>query len=166
MKRTLLMILATSLLSLAASGDAACQPATANSPGGTIAYVREGKEIRLIAPDGTNDRRLWAHPRPDLADTQGIHSLAWRRDGRVLGFSSGHEAVYSLFHADIYSIRPDGSGLRKVTNPPSRAEFARFPKGTVRVTVRNAAAEFSLFIIYVAGSPEPQSATEPMGSSQ
>jgi hypothetical protein len=29
--------------------------------GGTIAYVRDGVEVRLINPDGTNDRRLWTH---------------------------------------------------------------------------------------------------------
>jgi len=28
---------------------------------GAIAYVRGGKEIRLIEPDGTNDRRLWTN---------------------------------------------------------------------------------------------------------
>src|SRR6185369_15675018 len=26
-----------------------------------IAYIRNGTEIRLIEPDGTNDRRLWTH---------------------------------------------------------------------------------------------------------
>ena len=30
--------------------------------GGTIAYVRNGTEIRLIDADGSNDRRLWTHP--------------------------------------------------------------------------------------------------------
>ena len=170
MRYAISIILAASLLSLITAHRVECQRAT--SPPGTIAYVREGKEIRLIAPDGTNDRRLWAHPRPDLAANQGISTLAWRPGGAELAFSSGHEAVYSLFQADLYAIRPDGSGLRKLTNPPMRDGFARLPKGTVRVTVsndqRNILTEQTtgLFIIYVVGASEPQSATVPPGRSQ
>ncbi|HKY42736.1 MAG TPA: hypothetical protein VJM50_06550 [Pyrinomonadaceae bacterium] len=167
MRHALSIILAASLLSLIATHRVECQ-----RPQGTIAYVREGKEIRLIAPDGTNDRRLWAHPRPDFAANQGISTLAWRPGGAELAFSSGHEAVYSLFQADLYAIRPDGSGLRKLTNPPTRDTFVGLAKGTVRVTVhndrRNVLTEQAtgLFIIYVAGAPEPQSATVPPGRSQ
>ncbi|MFN2510564.1 MAG: hypothetical protein ABR568_03865, partial [Pyrinomonadaceae bacterium] len=163
MRDALLMILAAALLSLATPRQAKCQraPAPAHS---IIAYVREGKEIRLIDSDGTNDRLLWAHPRPDLAAMQGINGLAWRPGGAELAFSSGHEAVYSLFQADLYAVRPDGTGLRKLTNPPAHVEFARLPKGTVRVTVRNDPGNLlitqatGLFIVYVAGAPEPQSA--------
>ena len=70
--------------------------------GGTIAYVRGGTEIRLIDADGSNDRRLWTHP--DAKKELGIFEVAWRPDGKELAFSSGHEAVYSLYHADIYAI--------------------------------------------------------------
>ena len=27
-----------------------------------IAYIRDGMEIRVIDPDGKNERRLWTHP--------------------------------------------------------------------------------------------------------
>jgi hypothetical protein len=85
----------------AAQGTQAAQaPAT-----GVIAYVRQGKEIRLIAPDGTGDRRLWAHPRPELARQQGVTSLAWHPDGKLLAFCSGHEAVYSLYAADLDALQ-------------------------------------------------------------
>ena len=103
--------------------------------GGTIAYVRNGTEIRLIDADGSNDRRLWTHP--DAKKELGIYDVAWRPDGKELAFSSGHAAVYSLYHADLYAIRPDGGGFRKLTNAPDRAEFARYPKGAVSVTLRN-----------------------------
>ena len=103
--------------------------------GGTIAYVRDGTEIRLIDPDGTNDRRLWTHP--DAKKQLGIDSLAWRPDAKELAFSSRHAAASSLYDADLYVVRPDGSGLRKLTNAPDRAEFTKFPKGTVSVTFRN-----------------------------
>ena len=171
MRTTLLLIPSVLLLIISAPPHVQCQPTPA-TPRGTIAYVRDNKEIRLIEPDGTNDRRLWAHPRPDLAANQGIGGLAWRPGGGELAFASGHEAVYSLFQADLYAIRPDGSGLRKLTNPPSRSEFVRLPKGSVRVTINNDQSNLlieqaaGLFIIYVVGAPEPQTATVPPGRSQ
>lgn len=144
--------------------------ATANG-GGTIAYVRNGTEIRLIDGDGSNDRRLWTHP--DAKKELGIYDVAWRPDGKELAFSSGHAAASSLYHADLYAVRPDGGGFRKLTNPPDRAEFARYPKGSVSVTVRNdqpfyrqSQASAGVFIVYVAGADEPQQITLPPGSAK
>lgn len=144
--------------------------ATANG-GGTIAYVRNGTEIRLIDGDGSNDRRLWTHP--DAKKELGIYDVAWRPDGKELAFSSGHAAASSLYHADLYAVRPDGTGFRKLTNPPDRAEFARYPKGSVSVTVRNdqpfyrqSQASAGVFIVYVAGADEPQQITLPPGSAK
>ena len=139
--------------------------------GGTIAYVRDGVEIRLIDPDGTNDRRLWTHE--DAKKPLGIDSLAWRPDGKEIAFSSRHAAASSLYDADLYAVRPDGSGLRKLTNAPDRAEFTRFPKGTVSVTFRNdqpfykqSQASAGVFIVYVAGAAEPQQITLPPGATK
>ena len=143
----------------------------ATNGGGTIAYVRNGTEIRLIDADGSNDRRLWTHP--DAKKELGIYDVAWRPDGKELAFSSGHAAVASLYHADLYAIRPDGTGFRKLTNPPDRAEFARYPKGAVSVTVSNdqpiyrqSQASAGIFIVYVAGADEPQQITLPPGSTK
>lgn len=144
---------------------------TSGAANAQIAYVRGGTEIRLIEPDGSNDRRLWTHPdaRPEL----GINGLAWRPDHKELAFSSGHAAVASLFHADLYAIAPDGSGFRKLTNPPDLSEFKRFPKGSVTVTVRNdqpsyrqSQASAGVFIVYVAGADEPQQITVPPGTAK
>jgi len=139
--------------------------------GGTIAYVRNGTEIRLINADGSNDRRLWTHP--DARKELGIYDVAWRPDGKELAFSSSHAAAYSLYHADLYAIHPDGSGFRKLTNPPDRGEFARYPKGAVSVTLRNdqpiyrqSQASAGVFIVYVAGANEPQQITLPPGSTK
>lgn len=49
---------------------------------GTIAYVRDGVEIRAVEPDGANDRRLWTHP--DAKKPLGIDSLAWSPDGKEI----------------------------------------------------------------------------------
>jgi hypothetical protein len=145
-------------------------PASGAHAQGTIAYIRGGAEIHLIDPSGGNDRRIWAIPRPELASTMGIYGVAWRPDGKRLAFASGHEAVQSLYLSDIYTIEPDGSGLRKITNPPDASEFARFPKGTVSVTLRSGvgimAAPSTSFLVYVAGAPEPQTVALPPGSSR
>jgi len=140
-------------------------------PTGTIAYIRGGTEIRLIEPNGNNDRRLWTHA--DAKEALGINDLAWRPDGKELAFSSSHAAVTSLFDADLYAIKPDGSALRKLTNPPDYNEFKQYPKGTVSITVRNTQFAFQqsqagsgIFIIYVAGAAEPQQITLPLGSSK
>lgn len=138
---------------------------------GTIAYVRGSTEVRLINADGTNDRRLWTHP--DAKKELGIFDVAWRPDAKELVFSSGHAAASSLYHADLYAIRPDGTGFRKVTNSPDRDEFAKYPKGTVSVTVQNAQpfyrqsqASSGVFIVYVAGADEPQQITLPPGATK
>ena len=111
---------------------------------GTIAYVRGGTEIRLVEADGTNDRRLWTHEY--AKEGSAIHDLAWR---------------------------PDGKGFRKITNAPDHSELARYPKGSVSVTVRNeqpawkqSRASAGVFFVYVVGADEPQAVTLPPGSSR
>lgn len=135
--------------------------------GEAIAYVRGSTEIRLIKPDGTDDRQLWTHP--DLKEQLGIFELAWKPDGTELAFSSAHEATSSPYLADIYSIRPDGSGVRRITNPPGRDGLGRFPKGSVTVNVSNfqpADVGSPSFIIYIEGATEPQRVSIPPGSSK
>ncbi len=136
-----------------------------------IAYIRNGAEIRVIDSNGNNDRLLWTHP--DAKEPLGLFDLAWRPDGKELAFSSAHEAVYSFYHADIYSIKPDGSGFRKITNAPDRKQFDQFKKGSVTVTVRNMQYSFQqtqasqgIFMINIIGADEPVQITLPPGSSK
>lgn len=140
-------------------------------PTGMIAYIRKDSEIRLIDSNGNNDKLLWAIENPK--ENIGLYDLAWRPDGKELAFSSGHEAIFSLYHADIYAIRPDGSGLRKITNSPDHKQAAKFKKGSVSVTIKNfqytfqeAQASTGVFIVNVVGADEPQMITLPPGSSK
>ena len=133
-------------------------PVQAQTSTGTIAYVRaggtDGDQIRLIEPDGSNDRALWTVPVPDPQGRLEILSLAWRPDATELAFSSNHEDVCSIFASDIYSIHPDGSNFRRVGNGPACHELSQFPKGNVTVTVRNYTSKFSTtFHVYVQGAP-------------
>ncbi len=140
-----------------------------NSSEGIVAYVRDGREIRLVAPDGTNDRLLWEHPRARQATTlRGIHSLAWQPGGESLVFSSDHENAYSYYDYDLYTIGSNGTAPHRLTNAPDRAELAKFPKGQVSVTIENRQIPYSgapystvttLFWVYVGGAEKPQMVT-------
>ena len=140
-------------------------------PSGNIAYIRGDTEIRMINPDGTKDRQFWTHK--DLKKDLGLYGLSWRPDGKELVFSSAHASAYSLYHADLYGIKPDGTGFRKITNAPDRSEFSKFPQGSVTVTFRNyqvsyqqAEASAGVFIVYMAGAAESQMITLPPGGSK
>jgi len=128
-----------------------------------IAYAR-GNEIRLVELDGSNDRVIWATPRPELNYT--VSGLVWKPDGTEIAFSSDHEEAVSFFQRDIYAVRPDGSRLRKITNGPTHDELASYPQGTVTVTVTNFTGDGGPYIVYAQGAREPQSALIAPGASQ
>ncbi len=140
-------------------------PVVAQADPGTIAYVRAGNQIRLIEPDGSNDRAIWSTPAGDAAAPFTITSLDWRPDAGELAFASDHERLHSYWGRDLYALRPNGSGLRKLTNGPSQAELAAFPKGSVTLTVSNLRGGGPYFV-YVAGAAEPQTVGGGAGSSQ
>lgn len=138
---------------------------------GMIAYIRNDAEIRVIDSAGHNDRQLWSHP--DAKEPFGIFDLAWRPDGKELAFSSGHQNMVSLYHADLYGIRPDGSGLRKMTNSPDYESLSDYKKGTVTITLKNLQYSFQtaqsstgIFTVYVIGADMPQQVLLPPGSSK
>lgn len=140
-------------------------------PTGMIAYTRNDSEIRLIDSAGRNDRQLWTHP--DAKAPFGIFDLAWRPDGKELAFSSGHENMLSLYHADLYGIRPDGSGLRKITNAPDHKSLSKYKKGSVTITLKNFQYSFQkaqsgtgIFTVYIVGADMPQQVLLPPGSTR
>ncbi|HMQ33616.1 MAG TPA: hypothetical protein PKD53_22985 [Chloroflexaceae bacterium] len=146
------------LVALLAGALAPHGPPAAAQDTGTIAYVRaggrQGDQIRLIEPDGSGDRLLWAVPRPDPRDVYAVSSLAWRPDAAELAFGSDHEDGCSVFASDIYGIRPDGRGYRRLVNTPTCAGLAGYPRGSVTVTVRNeTSSRDANFSIYVQGAP-------------
>jgi TolB protein len=128
---------------------------------GTIAYVRGAtNQIRLIQPDGTNDRVLWTSP----DTTTAIYDLEWRPDGAMLAFSSEHEHACSWYDSDVYSILANGAGLRRVTNSPDCAGLATYPQGQVIVTVNGVMAS-GWVSVYVQGSTELKGTLVSPGSS-
>jgi Bacterial Ig-like domain (group 2)/WD40-like Beta Propeller Repeat len=119
---------------------------------GTIAYVRNDA-LHLVAPDGTGDRLLWSLPDTIFR----ITGVSWRPDGSEIAFASDHEMAVSFYERDIYAIRPDGTGLRRLTNPPTHEALETLPKGTVTVNVSNLTFDGGPYFVYLMGAEEPQS---------
>jgi WD40 repeat protein len=155
----------TSLASAESDDDSAVQPI------GAIAYIRNNTEIRLIDSNGRNDRRLWTDT--GISFEVGLHDLAWRPDGKELAFSSSHENLSSVYDMDLFAIRPDGSGYRKITNAPGRREFSKYKKGSVTVKISNMQYSYQetqlisgVFFVTMAGAEDPVEVTIPPGSSK
>lgn len=141
-----------------ARGDSPDAPLT-----GTIAYVRDWEQIRLIQPDGTGDRELWTQP-PSQSRYGDVHELAFRPDGKELAFSSSHEQAFSYYESDLYGIGLDGKGLHRLTNSPSLSELTRYPKCKVAVTITSSRSTdrlVSVVVVYVVGASKPESVMVP-----
>ena len=125
---------------------------------GSIAYVgldASGypRRVKRVDPDGSVSQTLWTHPSSAPA-TNSIYDVAWKPDASEVAFSSNHESGFSAFHSDVYGIRPDGSGLRRITNPPSKAEIEAggYEWGTVTGQVHNNYGYVTSFQLYVEGA--------------
>lgn len=134
-----------------------------------IAYVAAdgGDEIRLIDPDGANDRSLWTHGRADPSDVHEIWSLAWRPDARAVAFASTHEAACSVDPSDLYVVGTDGSGYRRVTMGPACDALDAYEKGTVRIPVQNDSvfSESIDVFLYFIGAPSVKQVSLPPGGT-
>jgi hypothetical protein len=149
------------LAALAVVAALAAGAAPAPSPDGQIAYVRAlpggTTEFHVVRPDGTGDRTILKLPIDGRVFTP---ELAWSPDGAELGFVSDHEAARSFYDSDVYAVRPDGSGLRRVTNSPDQAALGAYPKGRVTVDVRLPPGQAGgPFLVYVEGAAAPQAVT-------
>lgn len=124
---------------------------------GSIAFIgldNDGyaKTVNRINPDGSNPQTLWTHPESGI--TNRLRDVAWKPDASELAFGSNHETLYSAFQSDVYGIHPDGSGLRRITNPPSRADLVAggYSVGTVTGRVRNDYGSLTLLLLYIQGA--------------
>lgn len=153
------------LLALVAAAPGA-GPAAAQPVAGTIAYVQADTRdaIRLVEPDGTGDRPLWAHGRPDPSGVYQVRSLSWRPDAGELAFASTHELDCSLNESDVFVVAVGGAA-RRVTQGPGCADLARYPQAVVSVPVRNAGFDTLTGFLYFQGAPGPQAVSLPPGGS-
>ncbi|RPI32890.1 MAG: hypothetical protein EHM70_07720 [Chloroflexota bacterium] len=94
-----------------------------------------------------------------------VSNLVWKPDGTELAFDSSHQSACSQYDSDVYSIRADGSHLRRIPNKPYCGENTDLPTGTVEVTFWNYSGYSSPFVVYFEGAPAPQSYAIPNGTS-
>lgn len=153
-KRPPLLGVVVGLLVLAGllAADLRAARAESGAPQGTIAYIKNGNEIWLVEADGSNARRIWQTPAG--ADLPELYDVAWHPDGTDIAFTSGHEALCSLWQSDIYLIRPDGSNLRRLTNGPACDALARYPTGRVTFEVANSYNETRTLDVFIEGAPD------------
>jgi TolB protein len=125
--------------------------------GSTIAYARvrstshseTGDEpnwnLYVVGPDGSDPHEL------NMPGMMGI-APAWSPDGRRLAFSSVEWQGDGSLIENIYTVNPDGSGLRQLTTDGS----SRWPVWTADdQLVYNASAD-SYFVVDVdLGNPAP-----------
>ena len=141
------------------------------SPDGkTIAFLRSGV-IRLINPDGTNERALHP-PNPGFSDD----AVAWSPDGKVLAYSAfnGNHPPYTDTYV-IFTVNADGSNIKRITELGySSARFPSFsPDGTRIVYNRDAVDEWwgrfetqNVFIMNVDGSNNIQITKDKNGRNE
>ncbi len=133
---------------------------------GTIAFLGLNdagytQTVETIAPDGSDRQTLWTHP--GEIDPK-IFDLAWKPDGSALAFSHNYEALYSPFHADIFSIQPDGSGVQRITHAPSVAQLRDkdYATGTITGAIHNNyGSGITPFLVYIEGATD--AASVPLG---
>ena len=128
---------------------------------GEIAFV-DGTQIKKVNPASGAAQTVWTHPNA----APSLLSVRWNPAATELGFTSDHETYFSPLEDDIYGIRIDGSGLRRITNAPSQAAIlgGGFATGSVRLNIFNngsALETFSPFVISLRGAGELKNFTLP-----
>lgn len=154
------LVLGLALLLTATAGSAFAvshRPTEPVAPAGAIAYLHPQPngttDFHLIQPDGSGDHIFATLP---ISAANFMPELAWKPDATELAFTSNHEELTSFWHSDIYAMRPDGSGLRRITNGPDQSALASYPKGSVTVNV--SVSSGGPYLVYFDGAPHPLTA--------
>lgn len=107
---------------------------------GRIAYYEEKDDgeryaISTLDPNTNKADTIWTHPDGEFSSSA---NLAWKPDASEIAFISDHDFQFSVFHEDIYTIKPDGTGLRKIPGTPFHdgTDDGNFPKVTVQGAIR------------------------------
>ena len=135
-----------SILGLSLAALVATTPSSASFAGspGRLAYFYAA-EIWSLDADGANARTLG----PGL-------SPAWSPNGRLIAFDNALSNNY-----DVWVMRPDGTGRRRVTRNPAPDYFAGWsPDGTRLVFTSDRGGE-DLWSIRVDGTDERRLTTDP-----
>jgi TolB protein len=128
------------------------------SPDGeTIAFVRSNTkggpygtdEIWVMDQDGTNERRLTV---PPVGDTSSGHDSMpeWSPDGNQIAFARSFRG-----RQDIYTIRADGTGLRRLTKDSGRFSWPTWsPDGRRIAYVRHHSKKVDVNVMNADGTQQ------------
>jgi TolB protein len=131
------------------------------SPDGrSIAYERPNhtagvngiQEIWLMSPDGSNRRQLTFPPKhPEIASLNGHDSMAdWSPSGDAIAFARRHRG-----RQDIYVLRADGTGLRRLTKAAGQHTWPAWsPDGKRIVFVSHRSRKAGIYTMNADGSHE------------
>jgi len=85
------------------------------SPDGERIAWREAATIKSVAADGSRPAQIAIRISPCDRLAPGSAGLAWSRDGRRFIFGGCGRAGPALANLDLWSVRTDGTGLRRLT---------------------------------------------------
>lgn len=91
------------------------------------------REIYVMNPDGSNERRLTFRPGLDV-------DPAWSPNGKIAFVRHGRT------FASIYTIKADGSGLRRVTSGRTWDEHPAWSPNGRRIAFERTRADFSAYL--------------------
>ena len=92
--------------------------------------------------------------------------MAWKPDSTGLAFTSDYEQECSLRQSEVYTLYPDGTHLKRITNAPKCDELSSFAKGSVTVNVENTLIDVSIVFVYVQGASEAKTVIVSSGQSR
>jgi hypothetical protein len=150
---------------------------------GVIAFAR-GQQLRLIQPDGSNDRLIYTANAPTATSiaaqavfTPTIYDVAWRPDAGKIAFVSNQEQFHSRFPNDVYTVGNDGKCMRRITNPPSYNDLkagldaGRYRTGTIKGNVYYRSTDINdpaskILTLITQGTTELKSLTVARGATE
>jgi hypothetical protein len=127
-------------------------------PTGRIAWIEARERVHVLDLASGEDTVIFGIG-PEAV--YGIEAVSWRLDGGRLAFASGHEALCSVWQADLYLVDPDGTDLSRLTNGPACAALADLPAGTVRVDIENPGSDAADVLVHVQGLEVARQLTVP-----
>ena len=145
--RCALILMALVILAGCGGSDDSAAPRTTTSPTQdalllTAAKLEPGNPPQLsivtLDPDGSNERAVITAPTDD-GKLLRVDAPAWTADASRLLFTgvsaerddgrAGEEGTYTYFETDVYSIRPDGSDLKRLTDTADASNAVASPDG-------------------------------------
>jgi hypothetical protein len=87
--------------------------------------------VALFDPNTREVNTIWNHPDGEFGYWSNI---TWHPDATSMAFISDHDFNFSIFRADIFSIKPDGTGLHRVPDFLTQEEIedGDYPRVTVK----------------------------------